>query len=457
VAEAAPVVERGVMSSATADLKVLLICHNHPALYPGGTEAYALETFKEMQASDGVDPLFLARVGNTASTRPVPHPGTPFSLYELDSRQYFIHSDLADFDWLNLSSKRKELFTTHLREFLLTHQPDVVHVHHTLYLGIDLLREIRNTLPNTPIVHSLHEYRPICHRDGVMVRTRNDELCTRESPRRCNECFPEISQEEFFMRKLFIQSHLAVVDLFLAPSEFLLKRYVDWGLPREKIRYHEHGRPSVEPAAASDRPARNRLGYFGQLNPYKGVTVLLEAMQVLSNGGAGDGFGTDSDETHGTPEDVHLSLYGANLEWQSGSFQNEFHQLAKTNSASVTLGGSYDESDLPHLMEEVDWVVAPSVWWENSPLVIQEAFQYGRPVICSGIGALAEKVTDGLNGLHFRAGDPTDLAETIKLAVSSPGLWEKLRAGIPQVRRTREDVESLVQTYRELIETRKVR
>ena len=46
-------------------------------------------------------------------------------------------------------------------------------------------------------------------------------------------------------------------------------------------------------------------------------------------------------------------------------------------------------------MASVDWVVVPSIWWENSPLVIQEAFGYGRPVICSDIGGMAEKVTDG--------------------------------------------------------------
>jgi glycosyltransferase involved in cell wall biosynthesis len=75
-------------------------------------------------------------------------------------------------------------------------------------------------------------------------------------------------------------------------------------------------------------------------------------------------------------------------------------------------------------------------------------------VIVSGIGALAEKVTDEVNGLHFRAGDPASLAETITRAVSTPGLWEKLREGIPRVRTTSEDVDSLIATYRELLTAR---
>ena len=51
-------------------------------------------------------------------------------------------------------------------------------------------------------------------------------------------------------------------------------------------------------------------------------------------------------------------------------------------------------------MAEVDWVVVPSIWWENAPLVIQEAFRHRRPVICGDIGGMAEMVRDGVDGLH---------------------------------------------------------
>ncbi len=85
------------------------------------------------------------------------------------------------------------------------------------------------------------------------------------------------------MRKRFIQSHFALVDLFLAPSQFLLERFVGWGIPRDKIRLEEYGRQLVQPSITSDdRPLRNRFGYFGQFNPYKGVHTLLNAMKILA-------------------------------------------------------------------------------------------------------------------------------------------------------------------------------
>ena len=102
-------------------------------------------------------------------------------------------------------------------------------------------------------------------------------------------------------------------------------------------------------------------------------------------------------------------------------------------------------------MADIDWVVVPSRWWENSPLVIQEAFMHGRPVICSDIGGMAEKVTDGVNGLHFTVGDPDHLAQTIAAGGADAGLWEQLRAGIPPVYAMDEHTRNLTAIYNELI------
>jgi glycosyltransferase involved in cell wall biosynthesis len=120
----------------------------------------------------------------------------------------------------------------------------------------------------------------------------------------------------------------------------------------------------------------------------------------------------------------------------------------------VTFAGQYDADDVPQLMSEIDWVVVPSRWWENSPLVIQEAFMHGRPVICSGIGGMAEKVAHDVNGLHFVVSDPAHLAETIRGATGTPGLWERLRDGIPEIYRMDDQVARLSLLYDELIARR---
>jgi glycosyltransferase involved in cell wall biosynthesis len=117
--------------------------------------------------------------------------------------------------------------------------------------------------------------------------------------------------------------------------------------------------------------------------------------------------------------DARVWLHGANLEIQPQEFQDEFAELLEASGDSVEMVGRYDFDQLGSLMENVDWVIVPSRWWENSPLVIQEAFMHGRPVICSDIGGMAEKVTDGVDGLHFRAGDPEAMVARVLVALEA--------------------------------------
>jgi glycosyltransferase involved in cell wall biosynthesis len=93
----------------------------------------------------------------------------------------------------------------------------------------------------------------------------------------------------------------------------------------------------------------------------------------------------------------------------------------------------------------------PSIWWETGPLTVGEAFQHGRPVICSDMGGMSEKVRDGLNGLYFRRGDAESLANVMRRAATNPALWQKLRLGIPVVPSTQQHVATLNRYYGELL------
>lgn len=419
---------------------VLYVCHNHPLLRPGGAEAYAYELFRAVQAADDFEPVFLAKCGPPHSDAYRPHPGTCFAPVEGRENEYFFFTQGYGFDpFFGTMSFNKELYTKHFRTFLEAIRPDVVHFQHTLHLGYDLIREVRNTLPGAPILYTLHEFIPICHHHGQMVRTTGHELCDEESPRRCHECFPHITPERFFLRKRFIQSHLGLVDLFLAPSRQLRERIVEWGIPPERIVFEEYGRAGLpERAEPPPRARRNRVGFIGQVTRFKGADVLVRAIALLEAAGV----------------DVRCRLHGANFELQSREYREEFQSLLDETTRTVTFVGQYEHHELPAIMADVDWIVVPSIWWENSPLVIQEAFAYGKPVICSDVGGMAEKVEHGVSGLHFRVGDPESLAETIRTAVTTGGLWERLHAGIPDVYRMQDHVERLGDIYCELLNAR---
>lgn len=388
--------------------RVLVVAHNHPELHPGGGEIFAYDLFSAYKRA-GVQALFLAA---TNQIHRQPRPGTSFQAVGTASDEVLLWA--GHFDRFQMSQTDTYGVVPHVTELLETFRPDVVHLHHLLLIGAEFPALVRRVLPDAKIVLTLHDYYPICAHDGLMVRADTHERCAEASPQRCHGCFPEIAADRFLLREINLKTHLRAIDQFIAPSAFLKQRYVEWGLPEERIKVIPNGRlpvPAAPPRQAADR-LRNVFGYFGNLNPWKGVTVLLKACQRLMKDGV----------------DFEVRVHGG-APFQSDAFVEELDRLFAATEGRVVRAGPYDRDDVAALMEAVDWVVMPSVWWENAPLVIQEAQLHGRPVITSGIGGMAEMIEDGRNGLHVRPGDPADLARVMRQCVEQPRLWNKLAGG----------------------------
>lgn len=96
------------------------------------------------------------------------------------------------------------------------------------------------------------------------------DLCYGASPRKCHRCFPEHSPQAFLLRELWLKRFLREVDEFISPSEFLCGRYIEWGLPPEKIRVHallpvDLPRRAVHRGSAGQQdPQRRALGGYGR-------------------------------------------------------------------------------------------------------------------------------------------------------------------------------------------------
>ena len=395
-------------------MKVLLISHGHPAFSIGGAEVASYNLFNGLGRLDGYECHYLARVGPPVA----PHKDTPFMSLRQGERELLYWTD--DYDWFQLGNPDLEGLTQHLERYLRELRPDVVHLHHVIGFGVQALAAIRRVLPDVPLLLTLHEYLPICNHHGQMIKARTMALCQRASPAECGVCFPQIGPAAFMRRELFIKSFFDKVDRFVSPSRFLIERYVTWGLERERLVMLENGIDGGEPAPPRPVPReggrRNRFAFFGQLNPFKGIKVLIEAISRVP----AEAWGAGS----------VLYVFGGNLEVQPQGFQDEVRRLIAAAGQRVRFMGPYKSQELPRLMREVDWVVVPSTWWENSPVVIQEAFFHGRPIITSDIGGMAEKVRDGVDGLHFRAGSAESLVDRLVQVLRRPALWDQLRARI---------------------------
>jgi len=390
--------------------RVLVVSHGHPDLSKGGAEKVAHHLFKGLREK-GVDALLLARVDLPA------HPGAVFSTRDSE-REILFHTKMQDFFLfrsLNIGHVRHDF-----AELVGRFRPQVVHFHHYVHMGLEMIRQTRLSCPDARIVLTLHEYHAICAQQGQMVRTKGYELCERASHADCARCIHEREPSDFFLRERYVKSFLRDVDLFISPSHFLKERYVDWGIDANRILVLENGQPDVTPAPPrplEDGDRRGRLGFFGQITEFKGVDCLLEALALL-------------DEE--VRKQVHLDLHGANLEAQTEAFQKKIARLASRLRGLVRFHGPYASSRLGTLMAELDWVVVPSIWWENSPMVIQEAYSHGRPVIAADIGGMREKVEHEVTGLHFRARSPRALADTIERAVTDKKLYDGLCNSLPK-------------------------
>ncbi len=153
------------------------------------------------------------------------------------------------------------LLVESFQEFLRLIRADVVHIHHFMLFGIDFLTLIRRTLPEcNPLFSRRMSSLTICAANGHMVRRTDQSLCTRASAVRCHQCLPERPPEHYFMREMWMKTHLAAVDVFTTPSRFMIEQFCVWGLEAEKFVY------VTKRQGAAARPGEQR-GY-----PWRGAT-----------------------------------------------------------------------------------------------------------------------------------------------------------------------------------------
>jgi glycosyltransferase involved in cell wall biosynthesis len=427
----------GRAGSGAARLKVLVVSLYHPELIRGGAQQVAYELYQGLAATEGVDATLLASADQRWPS--LFKSGARITGFDRRPGEYLFLSREYDHWWHR--SGNVEL-VERFCQFLAETRPDVVHFHHFLTLGIDLLSATRRILPEARIVFTFHEFLAICNANGQMVRTFDRSLCTTASAVRCHQCFPDHSPETFFMRENWLKAHFGKVDRFTVPSAFMIDFYARWGIPREKLEHVTNGqaRYAAEPETdARQAGARKRFGFFGQLVDNKGVQVIFEAVTRLRQSGF---------------TDFTVEINGDNLAYATPQFRAAFEAFQAAEEALppeeriIFFHGAYAHDELPRRMRRVDWCIVPSIWWEIFGLVISEAWMFGKPVIASDIGGMRERITHGRDGLLFAVGDARALADTIRRACTEEGLWEGLSRGITKPATREEMTAAMLGVYR---------
>lgn len=386
--------------------RIAILSHAHPSVSKGGAEIAAHSLFTGLLLA-GADTIFIAACDKRLRSRIELASDREFAVfYDAEKYDHFYHLALPEV-WQQIS---------HILE---VEKVQLANFHHFLNFGINTVKNVA-TIAKVPVVMTFHEFLALCHHHGQMVTYPARMLCEAASPSACTSCFPEHASQQFNLRKRLFTRTFDTAAACISPSQFLADRVSAWGVPVSKLNVIENGLYRVPELAPISGRADGKpwvFGYFGQITPFKGMDTVLRAAEFI----------TDKSDL---ADRIEIRIHG-NLVGQTEEFTKRFSSTLKQFNF-LTHVGPYNNENVGRLMRECDYVLIPSTWWENSPVVIQEAYAARRPVICTGIGGMAEKVRDGVSGLHFRRNDHVDLARVFSMAANDE-LFGRLQAGIPHV------------------------
>lgn len=339
----------------------------------------------------------------------------------------------------------------HLRGYLAELVPDLLHLISGYIMSGSTLRAAMDL--RIPTVVTLTDFWFLCPR--ITLLRSNGQLCAPPfDPVTCARCLGEERRRyrlpgriapglmnvfwrlqktqirNVEARMTFLRQTLNQVDAIISPSQFLRSIFIEAGVKPERIIFSRQGRdfPGLTPEMLKKTPSSGlRVGYIGQIARHKGVHVLFEAVRRMP--------------------DVPLSVRAYGDTTPFPEYTACLHRLI-AGDERLELAGVYRRQEVSRVLRELDVIVVPSLWYENSPNVILEAFAHRTPVVASNLGGMAEMVRDGENGLLFAPGDANDLARQLRRLLDDPRLLSALCAGIGPVTSVAQEMDELEEIYR---------
>ena len=391
-------------------MKYLTVSLYHPRVLKGGAQYVAKDLHDAAVKDTACDPAMLAAIDGNVFPHYAKVGSAITGLPDSPTEFLLPGQRFDDFHHLIYDARRNKA----VARFLADHRPDVIHVHHSLWVGLEFLSLARKVLPEVKILYTLHEYLPICHARGQLFREAERGICRDTSPDQCVGCFPNRTVDEFILRRRGFRAAFELVDHFVAPSDYLRQRFVDWGIAPERISTiangHTRQRPDVWTPTHS--PGLNIFGFFGQFVDAKGIDVLLSAARQVAE----------------TGQAVDIRVFGGNKQYASEAYVTKIDAILEDapEGLQVTEMGPYSRDNVFELMGTVDWVVMPSVWPETFGLVVSEAWDARRPVLAAQAGGLGDRIRDGENGFGFAPGSSAALSGLMQRCIGNNGLWQGL-------------------------------
>jgi glycosyltransferase involved in cell wall biosynthesis len=461
-------------------MKILMPVHFFLPDHSAGTEVYTYNLARALQARGHEVQIFTSEKELSRRT---------YTMVERDVDGLRCHVMINNLDHDRFSETfANQRVEAAFQRVQAAFKPDIVHVQHLMLLSLGLPQVARSG--GARVVMTLNDFWLYCVRFGQLLLP-NGHLCDGPNLPDCQSClqdfvFSQGKPEKIVIRMLQVTRELSGVDLaplvywaqdrssllrkrksatpsssaragadgslreelqhrirkvrqlveqvdvFLSPSATVAERVTEWGIPRTKLRISRYGidtRPFADVARPERPDAKINFGYIGTLAPHKGVHVLIDALRRLPR------------------ERCRLLVFGSDAHY--ADYGRMLRDLAE--GFDVTFCGAMDRARIGQAFAQIDCLVMPSLWLENSPVVIQEAFAAGVPVIASGQGGMAELIEDGRSGRLFPAGDVAALAAHMGAVVQNPTTLRTWSVAMDPPRTIEDDAAAMEALYAELL------
>lgn len=451
-------------------MKILLTSHVFPPDYSAGTEVLTFNTARELQ-----------RRGHRVEvcTGYFAKPGLPdlrrFDAYEYEGIKVnrFFHypekmggqTNIVELEYNNRFYAR--WFRSYLGEF----KPDIVHFFHLGLLSASIIdvcceRQI-------PMVMTPTDFWLIC--PNAQLRLPDDSLCKGPDGRSVN-CvkhavantrqpwiaglfvrLPDwlvavliwVTHRGLFsfsrfapmvralsLRARFLQQRMNMLDKVIVPTRLMEEMLLNHGLEPAKVAFSRYGLRSTPSETRIDEDTgKLRIGFIGGLDEHKGAHLLISAVHLLA-------------------EDIswELKVYGK-IDVKPAYFE-KLQRLANGDER-IRFCGTFPNEIIGKIFAELDVLVVPSIWYENTPLVIYSAQAAGCPVVASNLGGMAEVIEHERNGLLFEVGDVTGIARELRRLARDRKLLRQLSANAKKPKPMEDYVSELQDIYEAVLKERR--
>ncbi len=440
-------------------MKILKIIHGYPPIYNAGSEVYS-QLLCHGLYHQGHEIGVFTREEN--SFRPD---------YEFRETVDSVCSDIK-LHLINIPRERHRYRYHHqpvdsaCNRVIDNFKPDVVHIGHLNHLSLTLVGGIANR--NIPMVYTIHDFWLLCPRGQFIQRNPSSNkdvwsLCNGQENRKCaKNCYAgyfsglpsETNIDERYWtywvekRMATVRSIIDKIDLFIAPSKKLMHRYCkEFNAINNKIKYMDYG---FNLNRLSGRRRKNEshfvFGYIGTHIPAKGIDLLIRAFANLSD-----------------HRNIILRIWGRTNGQDTEGLKRFISGLDSSIRSRIEWLPEYkNDYIVESVFNHVDVIVVPSIWQENSPLVIHEALQSRVGIITADFGGMSEYVKHEENGWLFEHRNYHSLTKIMQTVsglnqnelqkISQRGYLASSTGDVINIDKQAQDFESI---YAELIERKK--